>query len=118
LLLVPKDVEYVGDINTSSNLQVEGTVRGRIRAASVYVAPDAEVEGSVLTLRAAVRGRILGDVFVAGALVLDNGGYITGNVRSRVFGLLRLSVQRWLHNTKETFFPHPGFLVTVISASD
>jgi cytoskeletal protein CcmA (bactofilin family) len=118
LLLVPKDAEYVGDINTSSNLQVEGIVRGRVRAASVYVAPDAVVEGSVLTLRAAVRGRILGDVFVAGDIVLDNGGYITGNVCNKVLGLLRLSVRRWLHNTKETFFLRPRFLVTVIGARD
>jgi cytoskeletal protein CcmA (bactofilin family) len=60
--LIAKDVRIVGDIFGEGELQIDGMVKGQVRAGRVIVGDGGYVEGQVQAQLAEVRGKVLGTV--------------------------------------------------------
>jgi len=110
LLLIPKYSECVGKINTTLHIRVEGTVRGRILADSVHVVSGAEVDGKILTRKAVIHGRVIGDILATESFLLGSRGSVKGKVYRSSFAKIRLTVQHWYRDIKEAFFSEPPSL--------
>ncbi|MGF7160429.1 cytoskeletal protein CcmA (bactofilin family) [Rhodoligotrophos appendicifer] len=94
--IITSDVIIEGKLITSGELQIDGTLHGDIRAASVVVDSNGSIRGEVVAEEIVVRGRIIGplhaihihiyaDAHVEGDIVhetisIENGAFIEGSI--------------------------------------
>jgi cytoskeletal protein CcmA (bactofilin family) len=84
--LISRDVEIVGDINFTGNLDIEGVVKGNIVARSggkdavVRIVDRGRVEGEIRAPSVIVNGEIIGDVHSTKHLELASKARVKGNV--------------------------------------
>ena len=84
--LISRDVEIVGDINFTGNLDIEGVVKGNIVARSggkdavVRIVDKGRVEGEIRAPSVIVNGEIIGDVHSTKHLELASKARVQGNV--------------------------------------
>ncbi|WP_342642474.1 bactofilin family protein [Rhodoligotrophos ferricapiens] len=95
--IITTDVVIEGKLITGGELQIDGTIHGDVRAASVVVDSQGAVHGEVVAEEIVVRGRIIGPLHAihvhifAGAHVegdithetisIENGAFVQGNMR-------------------------------------
>jgi cytoskeletal protein CcmA (bactofilin family) len=95
--LITNDVVLEGNLVTSAELHIDGTVRGNIRAKSCIIDVQGVVEGEVVAEEIYVRGRAIGPIrglhvhlyaggHVEGDVInesieIENGAYIYGSIR-------------------------------------
>lgn len=85
--LISRETEIIGDIKFSGNLDVEGVVRGNIKAQSdggkdalVRVVDKGRVEGEIRAPSVIINGEVVGDVHSTKHLELASKARVTGNV--------------------------------------
>ncbi|GJM28099.1 MAG: hypothetical protein DHS20C17_07340 [Cyclobacteriaceae bacterium] len=80
---ISKDTSIDGNVETTGNLRIEGTVKGNIRARSkVVLGNSGEVEGKVFAQTADIEGTIKGTVQVEGMLTLKSTANIKGDIKT------------------------------------
>jgi cytoskeletal protein CcmA (bactofilin family) len=81
--LISADTVINGRISGDEDVTVEGTVEGTISLESeLIVADGGSVVADVEVETATVRGRLDGEIVVRGAITLEPGCRVTGNIRS------------------------------------
>ena len=80
---ISKDTSIDGNVETTGNLRIEGTVKGNIKARSkVVLGNSGEVEGKVYAQTADIEGTIKGTLQVEGMLTLKSTAHIKGDIRT------------------------------------
>ena len=80
---ISKDTSIDGNVETSGNLRIEGTVKGNIRAKSKIVLGNSGiVEGKVYAQTADIEGTGKGTVQVVGLLTLKSNAHIKGDINT------------------------------------
>ena len=105
--LIASDAELVGDITFSSQLVVNGLLRGSITAeesgASMTVSPSGRVVGDVRAPTVLIHGRVDGTVYSLDHLEIADGATIQGDLHYTVLQMhMGASVQgRLIHSVPE-----------------
>ncbi len=95
--IIGADVVIQGNIVTGGDLQVEGTIQGDVRAASVVIGRQGTIHGEVSGDEVAVQGRVIGPIrglrvqvfsgahvdgdIVHDSLAVETGAFCQGNIR-------------------------------------
>ena len=104
--LIASDAELVGDITFSSQLVVNGLLRGSITAeeagASMTVSPSGRVVGDVRAPTVLIHGRVDGTVYSLEHLEIADGATIQGDLHYTVLQMhMGASVGRLIHSVPE-----------------
>lgn len=70
--IISKDLEIIGNLKSSGNIQIDGRIKGEIRSNSVSVSPTAHVEGSILAQSVQVGGLVKGRVEAPNVSILQS----------------------------------------------
>lgn len=105
--IMSADIELVGNLSTSGDLHIDGTVNGNLRASQIIVGDSAVITGDIVADDVTIYGRVTGHLFarriklcnkcrVEGdihheSLTVESGAFFDGNVR---------------HSTDPTSAPH------------
>jgi cytoskeletal protein CcmA (bactofilin family) len=73
-------VTVTGDVDTDGDLHIHGHVLGSVRAGSLVLAADGNVEGDIVAREARICGRVTGRVFAVN-VTLDT----TADIKGRIF---------------------------------
>lgn len=92
--LIAKQATVTGDIQFSSNLDIEGRVVGAIsvepgKEAMLHIVEGGCVEGEIRVPSAVVNGKVTGDIHVTGRLVLAEKAEVDGDV---YYNLIEMAV--------------------------
>jgi cytoskeletal protein CcmA (bactofilin family) len=83
------NLSIIGEIITSGDLEVEGKVRGSIEClGSLVVSPGAEVEGTIVSHSAMIRGKVIANVEVQDRIGILSGAELIGDLEC-----VRLSIE-------------------------
>jgi len=105
--LIAKDAELVGDISFSSQLIVNGVLKGSTTgvdpSAAVTVSPTGRVIGDIRAPMVLIYGRVEGTVYAMEALEVADGAVIQGDLHYQVLQMhMGASVQgRLIHTVPE-----------------
>ena len=79
--LVAKDAVWEGKLVCTGNVRIEGTLRGEVESdGTLFVAADAQVDGTVRARNVTLAGEIKGDLHCAERLEILPGGAARGEV--------------------------------------
>ncbi len=82
--VIAADMTLEADIETVGSLQIDGSIRGNVRAEkSVVVGKDGLVSGSLYAPDAVIAGRVLGAVYAESHLELRATSRISGEIQAR-----------------------------------
>ena len=107
MTLIAKDAELVGDITFSSQLVVNGLLRGSVTAeetgAAMTVSPDGRVVGDIRAPTVLIHGRVDGTVYSLEHLEIADGAIIQGDLHYSVLQMhMGASVQgRLIHSVPD-----------------
>jgi cytoskeletal protein CcmA (bactofilin family) len=107
MTLIAKDAELVGDITFSSQLVVNGLLRGSVTAeetgAAMTVSPDGRVVGDIRAPTVLIHGRVDGTVCSLEHLEIADGAIIQGDLHYSVLQMhMGASVQgRLIHSVPD-----------------
>ena len=92
--LIAKQATVTGDIQFSSNLDIEGRMVGAIsvepgKEAMLHVVEGGSVEGEIRVPSAVINGKVAGDIHVTGRLVLAEKAEVDGDV---YYNLIEMAV--------------------------
>jgi cytoskeletal protein CcmA (bactofilin family) len=92
--LISKSTEMIGDIHFSGNLEVEGRVRGNIRAeegadARVRIMEKGMVEGEICVPTIVINGTVNGDVHSSKHVELAAKAAVQGNVHYNMIEMVK-----------------------------
>jgi len=95
--IIGTDVVIQGNLVTSGDLQVDGTIQGDVRATAVVIGPQGAVHGELAAEEVAVRGRVIGPIrglrvrvfsgahvdgdIVHDSLAVETGAFCQGSIR-------------------------------------
>jgi len=80
---ISKDTSIDGNVETTGNLRIEGTVKGNIRARSkIVLGNSGKVEGKVFAQTADIEGTVKGTIQVEGMLTLKSTANIKGDINT------------------------------------
>lgn len=105
--LIAKDAELVGDISFSSQLIVNGVLKGSTTGvdpgAAITVSPTGRVIGDIRAPMVLIHGRVEGTVYAIDALEVADGAVIQGDLHYQVLQMhMGASVQgRLIHMVPE-----------------
>jgi|SRR3989344_3079725 len=86
--VIGPSVRVEGDLISEGNLQVEGTVSGKVNTSrDLFVGESARIQADISAQNATVAGVIEGDIKVAGTLVLLETGKVLGNIFCEKLGV-------------------------------
>jgi len=79
--LVGAGTTIKGDLSSSSNMRIDGTIVGNINSsAKVIIGPNGEVQGDINAQQADVIGKITGNINVKELLQLKDNSVVNGNI--------------------------------------
>ena len=83
--LISRETEVIGDVVFSGNLDIEGLVRGNVKAlpgkdALVRVVDKGRVEGQIMSPSVVINGEVHGDVYSTKHLELASKARVEGNL--------------------------------------
>ena len=79
--VVGPSVKIQGDLNSEGNIKIEGQVSGKVKTSqSVFVIPGDKIAADVLAGNAMVGGEVVGNLKIAGHLILQSTAKITGDI--------------------------------------
>lgn len=77
--LIGTDVKIVGNVSTTGELQLDGTVEGDLRCGSVTMGDTGKVIGSVVADKVIVRGGVKGEI-KARSVRLESSARVEGDI--------------------------------------
>lgn len=78
--LISKDLRIVGNLTSSGELQVDGSVEGDIKGTNIVVGNSGKVTGNVVGDHVRIAGKLRGSID-AGKVELDQSARVTGDLR-------------------------------------
>lgn len=95
--IISPDLKIIGNVTSSGDIQIDGSIEGDVESRSVVVGEGAKVEGAVIAETARISGavngqiqaksvtldrtaEVLGDI-VHGSLIMEAGAFLEGSVR-------------------------------------
>lgn len=83
---IPEGSEINGNLNTTTNLRIEGKVKGKIvTTEKLLLESSAVIVGDVECKHALIEGMLEGNLYAGDVIELRNGARVTGNtVSSRI----------------------------------
>jgi cytoskeletal protein CcmA (bactofilin family) len=103
--LIGKNTSVQGDIEFSGGMHVDGRVAGNVRAlesGSLSVSEYGVIEGSVVAPQVMLNGRVQGDIWARGRVVLGSKARVQGNV---VYGVIEMALGAEINGK---LVPHRG----------
>ena len=86
---VASETTIVGKIVAQQDIRIDGTLEGRLECQGrVIVGINGQVLGDIVAESADIAGRVVGNIVVAGMLMLKSTAFLEGDVQAR-----RLSVE-------------------------
>jgi cytoskeletal protein CcmA (bactofilin family) len=83
------NLSIIGEVFTSGDLQVEGRVHGSIEClGSLVISPGAQVEGTIVSHSAMIKGNVIANVEVRDLIGILNGAELVGDL-----SCVRLSIE-------------------------
>jgi cytoskeletal protein CcmA (bactofilin family) len=80
---IPEGAEIIGNLNTASNLRIEGKLEGKlVSAGKLILGSSGKIIGDVECKNAQIDGLIEGNLHAADLLQLSSGSKIIGNTVS------------------------------------
>lgn len=61
--IISEDVTYIGDVSSQGRVIVDGTLRGNMHCADVYISDTAQVWGGIVAKSVAISGFIRGNIY-------------------------------------------------------
>jgi cytoskeletal protein CcmA (bactofilin family) len=82
MTIIGRTVLITGEITSSEDLTIDGSVRGRVtvRDATLIVGPHAHLEGDVRGPRVVIAGRVRGGVFASERIEVQASAVVHGNL--------------------------------------
>ena len=77
--LLSRDVVIEGDMNSTGDIQIDGTMKGNLKAGSVTVGREAMIEGDVQAEAIVVHGRLIGNI-KARDVRIRHTAHVEGNI--------------------------------------
>ena len=77
--LISKDMEIDGDLKTSGEVQIDGTVNGVVVCGKLMIGEKAFITGQIEANEVVIRGRVTGQV-KAGSVYLAKTARVTGDI--------------------------------------
>ena len=77
--VIGANLEIIGDLKTDGAIQVDGVIRGDVRANKLVVSEKAQVEGEILATLAHVSGHVTGQIR-AKDVKLSGSAKVTGDI--------------------------------------
>src|SRR5438128_7127649 len=79
--IIGAGVTFTGDISSTSDIRIDGTIKGNVSCASrVLIGAEGVVEGNVDCRQADVMGKIKGDVTTKDLLYLRGKAFLEGDI--------------------------------------
>lgn len=83
------NLSIIGEVFTSGDLQVEGRIHGSIEClGSLVISPGAQVEGTIVSHSAMIKGNVIANVEVRDLIGILNGAELVGDLTC-----VRLSIE-------------------------
>jgi cytoskeletal protein CcmA (bactofilin family) len=83
------NLTIIGEVITSGDLQVEGKIKGSIEClGSLVISPGAQVEGTILSHSAIIKGNVIANVEIRDWIGILNGAELVGDLTC-----VRLSIE-------------------------
>ena len=77
--IIGANLEIIGDLKTAGAIQVDGVIRGDVRANKLVVSEKAQIEGEIIAEFADVSGRVTGQIR-AKDVTLSRSAKVTGDI--------------------------------------
>jgi cytoskeletal protein CcmA (bactofilin family) len=77
--IIGPGVMITGDVECSTDLQIEGRVAGEVRCSTLFVGEDGCIEGTIQAERVRVSGKVEGAIF-AGDLGIEASAHVKGEL--------------------------------------
>jgi cytoskeletal protein CcmA (bactofilin family) len=72
-----------GDLQTQSNIVIEGSVNGKVTASgNVHIGNNSKVEGDISAADIQIAGTVNGNIVSTGGLILFSGAKLSGDVKA------------------------------------
>jgi Integral membrane protein CcmA involved in cell shape determination len=72
-----------GDLQTQSNIVIEGSVNGKVTASgNVHIGGNSKVEGDITAADVQIAGTVNGNIVSTGGLILFSGAKLNGDVKA------------------------------------
>jgi cytoskeletal protein CcmA (bactofilin family) len=84
--IVSADLTVTGALNTSGDMQIDGTVEGDVRSAGLVIGEQAKIQGEVWAEDVIVRGRVVGRI-QARKVLLAATCHVEGDVLAEAFAV-------------------------------
>lgn len=86
--LLCEGTAIVGDIQTKSDIRVDGMIKGKIvTSGRLVVGNTARLEGNVDCVNVDVLGVVIGDITASGAVALKASAKVVGNIAAAVISM-------------------------------
>jgi cytoskeletal protein CcmA (bactofilin family) len=80
---IPEGAEITGNLNTASNLRIEGKLEGKlVSTGKLILGSSGKIIGDVECKNAQIDGLIEGNLYAADLLEMSSGSIINGNIVS------------------------------------
>lgn len=85
-IIIPDNTFIDGCLSTSNSIRIEGKLKGVLYSKEkICIDDDAEMEGDIVGSDVVVSGRILGNIYCLGKVMIKSGGKIIGNIYTSRF---------------------------------
>lgn len=85
-IIIPDNTFLDGCISTSKSIRIEGKLKGVLYSKEkITIDDDAEIEGDIVGFDVVVSGKILGNIYCLGKVIVKTGGKIIGNIYTSRF---------------------------------
>ena len=94
---IVENTKIVGDIDSQTNIRVDGTIKGTLKVnGKLVLGTNGEIEGEIICDNAEIEGAVNGNIQVSGLLSLKSTCKITGDITTQ-----KLSMEAGaMHNGK------------------
>jgi cytoskeletal protein CcmA (bactofilin family) len=83
LNLIGTGTFITGDVNSSGDLRIDGSIRGNITSkARLVLGPNGKIEGDIHAQNAEIQGAVKGKLFIGEVLFLKATAVISGDIRT------------------------------------
>lgn len=77
--IISSDVQIVGNVQTSGELQLDGTIKGDLKCGNIVMGETGAVEGTIAADQATIRGTVKGEIR-AKSVRLEKSASVEGDV--------------------------------------
>ena len=86
--VIGQSVKVEGDLLSDGDLQIEGTVTGRVNTSrNLFVGESARIQADITAQNATISGVVEGDIKVADTLMILETGRVLGNIFCQKLGV-------------------------------